>query len=161
MDVAHLLRGCLLAQELTEVIGRSQGVVIMTPPRECKEAQAALSTMLAALKSKHKVHLPAAQAICVAQQLFAGVEHRSMAICRRLMRLGSLHSRQQSTSLCLALPYCNYSSLARLPVRPVSPVLAACKPSVASEPWLQQCLCQSVCGPKEADHQACKYVPHS
>ena len=50
---------CPRAQELTEILGRSNGVVIMTPPRESKEAQAALATMVSALKSKHKVGLDA------------------------------------------------------------------------------------------------------
>ncbi|KAK9802723.1 hypothetical protein WJX73_000981 [Symbiochloris irregularis] len=42
-------------QELVEVLGKSQGVVIMTPPRDSKEAQNTLSTMVSALKGKHKI----------------------------------------------------------------------------------------------------------
>ena len=38
-------------------MGRSNGVVLMTPPRESKEAQSSLATMVSALKSKHKVRL--------------------------------------------------------------------------------------------------------
>lgn len=47
-----------LTQELVEVLGKSQGVVIMTPPRDSKEAQNTLSTMVSALKGKHKVCAP-------------------------------------------------------------------------------------------------------
>ena len=53
-------QGQLCVQELTEILGRSNGVVLMTPPRASKEAQAALATMVSALKSKHKVGCPAA-----------------------------------------------------------------------------------------------------
>ena len=42
-------------QELGEILGRSNGVVIMTPPRDSKDAQASLATMVSALKPKHKV----------------------------------------------------------------------------------------------------------
>ncbi|KAK9817135.1 hypothetical protein WJX72_010039 [[Myrmecia] bisecta] len=43
------------AQELVEVVGRSTGVVIMAPPSDSREAQAAVSTLLSALKPKQKV----------------------------------------------------------------------------------------------------------
>ena len=42
-------------QELNEILGRSNGIVIMTPPRDSKDAQASLATMVSALKPKHKV----------------------------------------------------------------------------------------------------------
>ena len=45
----------LSVQELGEILGRSNGVVIMTPPRDSKDAQASLATMVSALKPKHKV----------------------------------------------------------------------------------------------------------
>lgn len=45
----------LQMQELVEVLGKSQGIVIMTPPRGNKAAQQTLSTLVSALTSKHKV----------------------------------------------------------------------------------------------------------
>jgi flavin reductase (DIM6/NTAB) family NADH-FMN oxidoreductase RutF len=42
-------------QELGEVVGRSQGIVLMTPPHESKEAQATIATLLSAVKPKQKV----------------------------------------------------------------------------------------------------------
>lgn len=42
------------AQELVEVVGRSAGVVIMAPPDDSAEAQAALATLLSSLKPKQK-----------------------------------------------------------------------------------------------------------
>ena len=45
-------------QELSEVVGRSQGVVLMTPPHQSKEAQASIATLLSAIKPKQKVNIP-------------------------------------------------------------------------------------------------------
>ena len=42
-------------QELVEVLGRTQGVVVMTPPGDSEEARAALSTLLSAIKPTQRV----------------------------------------------------------------------------------------------------------
>ena len=55
------LRGALLnswpcwLQELVEIVGRSAGIVLMTPPSENKAAQATMNTLLSACNSKQKV----------------------------------------------------------------------------------------------------------
>ena len=55
------LRGALLnswprwLQELVEIVGRSTGIVLMTPPSENKTAQATMNTLLSACNSKQKV----------------------------------------------------------------------------------------------------------
>ena len=55
-------------QELNEILGRSSGIVVMTPPRDSKDAQASLATMVSALKPKHKVQpAPALQRLTAAQ----------------------------------------------------------------------------------------------
>lgn len=42
-------------QEVTAIVGKCDGVVLMAPPRESKEAQATIATLLSAMKSKQKV----------------------------------------------------------------------------------------------------------
>ena len=46
-------------QELVEIVGRSAGVVIMAPPDDAPEAQAALATLLSSLKPKQKARAAA------------------------------------------------------------------------------------------------------
>ena len=42
-------------QELVEIVGRSSGVVLLSPPTENKEAQKTLDTLLSAVNKKQKV----------------------------------------------------------------------------------------------------------
>ena len=50
---------CVCVQELVEIVGRSAGVVIMAPPDDAPEAQAALATLLSSLKPKQKARAAA------------------------------------------------------------------------------------------------------
>jgi hypothetical protein len=43
-----------VAQELVEVLGRNSGIVLMAPPSANAEAQAAVATLLSAVKPKQK-----------------------------------------------------------------------------------------------------------
>ena len=42
-------------QEVTAIVGKCAGVVLLAPPRESAEAQATIATLLSSMKPKQKV----------------------------------------------------------------------------------------------------------
>lgn len=44
-----------LVQEVTAIVGKCAGVVLLAPPRESAEAQATIATLLSSMKPKQKV----------------------------------------------------------------------------------------------------------
>ena len=45
-------------QEVTAIVGKCAGVVLLAPPRESAEAQATIATLLSSMKPKQKVLHP-------------------------------------------------------------------------------------------------------
>lgn len=70
---------CVCVQELVEIVGRSAGVVIMAPPDDAPEAQAALATLLSSLKPKQKARAAARPARAVRG---SGRQPARLASCR-------------------------------------------------------------------------------
>lgn len=94
-----LINQAIMVQELVEVLGKSQGVVIMTPPRDSKAAQATLSTLVSALTQKHKV--PAQPAALLTSPSWAAMHG---AVPQAAVESSTLAQRALLSSLC-CLPH--------------------------------------------------------